>query len=804
MGYASKDIRNILVAGHAGCGKTTLTEALLYMSGASERMGRVEDGTTASDFDPEEIRRKASLNSSVVPVEYEGIKYNLIDAPGLFDFETGAAEGIMAAESVLICVSGRSGVTVGAEKAYQLALKNNKARMIFVTKTDLENADYFKILEQMKIKFGPSVCPCVVPVRLDDGTVAYINLFSQKAFKYEGGKQIQIDVPGLFDFETGAAEGIMAAESVLICVSGRSGVTVGAEKAYQLALKHNKARMVFVTKADLENADYFKILEQMKIKFGPSVCPCVVPVRLDDGTVAYINLFSQKAFKYEGGKQVQIDLPDIGHRFEGLIQAMSEAIAETDEALMEKFFEGEAFTTEEIVQGMAAGVRSGQITPVFCGSAVNGQALDMLIYNMNVLLPGADTASAVGESGGEPVEITADPAAPLCAYVFKTVADPFVGKLSFIKVLSGKLTATSNAVNARTGQPERLGKTLTVCGKKQTDTPEIAAGDIGAVAKLATAKTGDTLCDPARVVALPAPAYPTGCYRMAVKVAKKGDEGKVSGALARLIEEDPAITFVVDPETKQQIISGLGTQHLEVALAKLKNKFGVEITLENPRVPYRESIRKSCKAQGRHKKQTGGHGQFGDVWIQFEPIEGEGIEFAENVFGGSVPKNFFPAVEKGVRQAAEHGVLAGYPMVGMKATLLDGSYHPVDSSEMAFIMAAKLAYKAAIPEAGPVLLEPIGALKAHVPADNTGDIMGEVTKRRGRVLGMNPDDDGLQVVEAEVPMAEMQDFTTFLRQLTQGRGYYTFEFVRYETLPQMLESKVIEKAKALGNFADED
>ena len=533
MDYASKDIRNILVAGHAGCGKTTLVEALLYLSGATERMGRVEDGTTASDFDPEEARRKASLNSSVIPVEYEGIKYNLIDTPGLFDFETGAAEGVMAAESVLICVSGRSGVSVGAEKAYRLACKQNKARMIFVTK------------------------------------------------------------------------------------------------------------------ADLENADYFKILEQMKIEFGPSVCPCVVPVRLDDGTVAYINLFSQKAFKYEGGKQIQIDLPDIGHRFEGLIQAMSEAIAETDEALMEKFFEGEPFTTEEIVQGMAAGVRTGQITPVFCGSAVNNQALDMLLYNMNVLLPGADTAAAVGETkDGEPVEVTADPDAPVCAYVFKTVADPFVGKLSFIKVLSGKLTATSNVVNARTGQPERLGKTLTACGKKQTDTAAIGTGDIGAVAKLATAKTGDTLCDPARVVALPAPSYPIASYRMAVKVAKKGDEGKVSGALTRLMEEDPAITFQVDPETKQQIIGGLGTQHLEVAVAKLKNKFGVEITLETPRVPYRESIRKSCKAQGRHKKQTGGHGQFGDVWIQFEPIEGEDIEFAENVFGGSVPKNYFPAVER--------------------------------------------------------------------------------------------------------------------------------------------------------------
>ena len=693
MEYASKDIRNILVAGHAGCGKTTLVEALLYLSGATERMGRVEDGTTASDFDPEEAKRKASLNSSVVPVEIGGTKYNLVDVPGLFDFEAAGAEGLAAVESVMICVSGRSGVSVGAEKAYRQAVRQNKARLVFVTKTDLENADYFKILEQMKIRFGPSVCPCVVPARLDDGTVAYINLFSQKAFKYESGKQ------------------------------------------------------------------------------------------------------------------VQIELPDIGHRFEGLIQAMNEAIAETDETLMEKFFEGEPFTTEEIVAGMAAGVRTGQITPVFCGSAVNLQALDMLLYNLKELLPAPDAAPAVAETAdGEPVEIAADPAAPTCAYVFKTVADPFVGKLSFIKVLAGRLTAASNVVNARTGQPERLGKTLTVCGKRQTDTPAIPAGDIGAVAKLPTAKTGDTLCDPARVVSLPAPVYPAACYRMAVKVAKKGDEGKVSGALARLMEEDPSITFTVDPETKQQVIAGLGTQHLEVAVAKLKNKFGVEITLEAPRVPYRESIRKSCKAQGRHKKQTGGHGQFGDVWIQFEPCEGDEIQFEEKVFGGSVPKNFFPAVEKGVRQAAAHGVLAGYPMVGMKATLLDGSYHPVDSSEMAFIMAAKLAYKAAIPEAGPVLLEPIGTLQAHVPADNTGDIMGEVTKRRGRVLGMSPDpeEEGGQVVEAEVPMAEMQDFTTYLRQLTQGRGHFTFRFVRYETLPQMLEAKVIEQARALGNLSEED
>lgn len=691
MDYTSKDIRNIMVAGHSGCGKTTLVEALLNMSGATERVGRVEDGTTASDFDPEEIRRKVSLNASVVPVEKDGTKFNLIDVPGLFDFETGCAEAAMAAESVLILVSGRSGVSVGAEKAYKLAVRNHKARMIFVNKMDLENADYFKILENLKTEFGPSVCPAVVPTRLDDGTVAYLNLFSRKAFKYESGKQIQID------------------------------------------------------------------------------------------------------------------LPDMGHRLEGLIAAMDEAIAETDEELMMKFFDGEPFTVDEIVQGMATGVRTGQITPVFCGSATNRQALDMLLRNMKELLPGADTAKAEAETAdGDVVELTPDPAAPVCAYVFKTVADPFVGKLSYIKVISGKLTGGATVTNARTGQTERLGKTLTVCGKKQTDTPAIVAGDIGAVAKLTTARTGDTLCDAARVVSLPAPTYPVATYRMAIKVAKKGDEGKVSGAIARLIEEDPAISYVMDSETKQQVISGLGSQHLEVAVAKLKNKFGVEVTLEEPRVPYRESIRKSFRAQGRHKKQTGGHGQFGDVWIEFSPIEGDAIEFEEKVFGGSVPKNFFPAVEKGIRQAAEKGVLAGYPMVGMRATLDDGSYHPVDSSEMAFIMAAKLAYKAAVPKAGPVLLEPIGTLKAHVPADNTGDIMSEVTKRRGRVLGMNPDDDHLQVVEAEVPMAEMQDFTTFLRQLTQGRGWFTFEFVRYETLPQMLEAKVIEQAKALGNLAGDD
>ncbi|WP_294527111.1 elongation factor G [uncultured Allofournierella sp.] len=694
MNYANKDIRNILVAGHAGCGKTTLIEALLFSTDPEmQRAGTVQDGNTVCDFDPEEQKRHASLAAAVAPVEYDGVKLNFIDAPGLFDFELGMYEGIQAAESVLITVSARS------------------------------------------------------------------------------------------------------------------GVTVGAEKAFHLAEKHGKSKIVFVNKTDLENANYYKILENLKTKFGPSICPCVVPVRQDDGTILYVNLFSQKAFKYESGKQVQVELPEMGHRLEGLVAAMSEAVAETDDELMEKFFSGEPFTTEEIVNGLAKGCRTGAITPVFCGSAVNQQGLDMLLYNLKVLLPSPADAPAVlaEDAAGEPVEVTCDEAAPLAAYVFKTVADPFVGKLSYVKVASGTLKSDSALVNARTGEAERMGKLLYVKGKKQTDTNVIGAGDIGAVTKLPAAQTGDTLCEAGRVVKLPAPTFPTPTLSMAIRVAKKGDEGKIGAALARLMEEDPTLTYRVDTETGQQIISGLGEQHLDVVVAKLKAKFGVDVELTVPRVGYRESVRKKCKAQGRHKKQTGGHGQFGDVWIEFEPCDSEELVFEEKVFGGSVPKNYFPAVEKGLRQAAEHGVLAGYPVVGLKATLLDGSYHPVDSSEMAFIMAAKLAYKAALPEAGPMILEPVGTLKAHVPADNTGDVMGDVTKRRGRVLGMNPDEDGLQEVVAEVPMAEMQDFTTFMRQLTQGRGHFTLEFARYEPLPSNLEGKVIEEAKKLrGNTDDEE
>ena len=413
----------------------------------------------------------------------------------------------------------------------------------------------------------------------------------------------------------------------------------------------------------------------------------------------------------------------------------------------------------------------------------------------------ADKGAEIGvDVDGNPVEIAVKEDAATAAIVFKTVADPFIGKLSYVKVLSGKISTETPLINMRTGNTERVGKTVMMCGKKQEDVKAITAGDIGAIPKLASVNTGDTLCAPARKVTLDGIAYPTPEMRMAIVPKNKGDEDKVAQGIMRLAEEDPTIRFENNAETKEMVISGMGEQHLDVIVSKLKTKFGVDVTLRSPRVPYRETIRKTVSVQGRHKKQTGGHGQFGDVVINFEPCDSEQVVFEEKVFGGSVPKNFFPAVEKGVRLAAEKGVLAGYPVVGLKATLLDGSYHPVDSSEMAFIMAAKLAYKAAMPEAGPVILEPIHTLKAHVPNDNTGDIMGDVTKRRGRVLGMEPDEDGMQTVIAEVPLAELSNFTTFIRQITQGRGWFTTEFARYEILPEMLVPAVVEQAKKLGNL----
>ena len=566
----------------------------------------------------------------------------------------------------------------------------------------------------------------------------------------------------------------------------------------------SKATLFFVSKLDVEHSDFYKVFEELKSTFGPSVCPIVVPYVEDQQVKCYINLIDMKAYTYDDkGEAHEVDMPDFGHRLDGLTAAVSEAVAETDESLFEKYFSGEQFTRDEIIRGVHTGVTNGSISPVLCGCSTNLQGIDMLLDCIVDLLPspwekGAEVAV---DAEGEPVEVPCTDEAPLAAYVFKTIADPFVGKLSYVKVISGKLAADSAPINSRTGQPERLGKIIYIRGKKQEDTAYITAGDIGAVTKLAATETGDALCDPKKVLSFDPIYFPHPCLTMAIKAEAKGDEAKIASALQRLMEEDPTLAYENNAETHQQLISGLGEQHLDVLVSKLKNKFGVSVSLEVPRVAYRETIRKKVKVQGKHKKQSGGHGQFGDVWVEFEPTVGDDLVFEEKVFGGAVPKSFFPAVEKGLQDCVKHGVLAGYPVVGLKATLVDGSYHPVDSSEMSFKMAASLAYKAGMPQASPVLLEPIGNLKVYVPDSNTGDIIGDLNKRRGRVLGMNPANDGLQEIEADVPMSEMSDFATAIRSMTQGRGYFTLEFARYEQLPSNLEAKVIEEAK---KFASEE
>lgn len=688
--YLAARIRNIALTGHSDSGKTSLAEALLFKAGASDRLGKTSEGNTVCDFDPEEIKRKVSVCTAVAPFAWGSTKINLIDTPGLFDFAGEAAQGVRAAESLLIAVSGKSGVDVGTEKAYKMAKDLSKATLFFVSKLDVEHSDFYKVFEELKSTFGPSVCPIVVPYVEDQQVKCYINLIDMKAYTYD-----------------------------------------------------------------------------------------------------------------DKGEAHEVDMPDFGHRLDGLTAAVSEAVAETDESLFEKYFSGEQFTRDEIIRGVHTGVTNGSISPVLCGCSTNLQGIDMLLDCIVDLLPspwekGAEVAV---DAEGEPIEVPCTDEAPLAAYVFKTIADPFVGKLSYVKVISGKLAADSAPINSRTGQPERLGKIIYIRGKKQEDTAYITAGDIGAVTKLAATETGDALCDPKKVLSFDPIHFPHPCLTMAIKAEAKGDEAKIASALQRLMEEDPTLAYENNAETHQQLISGLGEQHLDVLVSKLKNKFGVSVSLEVPRVAYRETIRKKVKVQGKHKKQSGGHGQFGDVWVEFEPTVGDDLVFEEKVFGGAVPKSFFPAVEKGLQDCVKHGVLAGYPVVGLKATLVDGSYHPVDSSEMSFKMAASLAYKAGMPQASPVLLEPIGNLKVYVPDSNTGDIIGDLNKRRGRVLGMNPANDGLQEIEADVPMSEMSDFATAIRSMTQGRGYFTFEFARYEQLPSNLEAKVIEEAK---KFASEE
>lgn len=681
--YAPDQIRNIALAGHASKGKTTLLEAMLHLAGATERAGKVADGNTVTDFDAEEKKRHISMASAVASIEYKSKKLNFIDTPGLFDFEQGAFEGLRAAETAVIVVSARSGLAVGAEKAFKNAGSRRMARVLVTTKMDDDRADFYKSFNGIVAKFGTAACPVVVPI-------------------IPGGK-----------------------------------------------------------------------------------------------VAAYYNMIDGKAYAYADGKRTESDAqPDDAPRFAAVQAVFTEAVASADEELMEKYFEGEELTPEEKIRGLKAGVADGSIIPVFALSGLAETACDLLLDFLAEVCP-APKSEYAADADGEPIELTPDPNGPLAAVCFKTVADPFIGKLSYFKVISGKITAATPAYNARTGKEERMGKLVSVFGAKQTDISELSAGDIGAVTKLGGFATGDTLCSAAQVVTLDGVHIPSATYAMAVEVAKKGEEEKVASGLSRLCEEDPSLHFGVNNETHQQILSGLGEQHLDVAMARLKSKFGVEATLVQPRVAYRETITMKVSAQGRHKKQSGGHGQFGDVFIEFEPYDTEELVFAERVVGGAVPKNFFPAVEKGLRESMQKGVLAGYPMVGVKATLFDGSYHPVDSSEMSFKTAASLAYKEGIPKAMPVLLEPILTVTATVNDEAMGDVIGDINKRRGRVLGMTPSGDGSQEILAEVPESEMSTFSTAMRQMTQGRGSFTTAFARYDRCPEHIAQKIKAEASQL-------
>ena len=601
---------------------------------------------------------------------------------------------------------------------------------------------------------------------------------------YQKTKINILDTPGYFDFAGEVVEALRVADTGIIVVSAKDGVNVGTEKAWKSLNDANLPKAIYISKLDEEHADYFTALNALREKFGPSVSPMAAPIVEGGKPVGIVDIVARKAYKYNGSKRSECPVPDsMADRVEELYNEIAENAAGTSEELMEKYLETMELSADEIYGALTTGIAEGEIVPVFCGSASTGMGTLELLDAIKNFFPAP-------HEGGEPV----NESGPARAIVYKTMSDQF-GKFSLFKVISGKVTPDMTLTNARSGAQEKLGHIYFMQGKKNVEVQEISCGDIGAVSKLSDTKTADTLCDAKAVEAAPGIEFATPCYSMAIAPKTKGQEDKVAQGLTRLNDEDRSFTITNNAETKQMVIAGAGDIQLDVLCNKLKNKFGVEVELSPARVAYREKIRKPLKAHGRHKKQSGGHGQFGDVWIEFEPQEEqEDMIFAENVFGGSVPKNFFPAVEKGLRECCTKGVLAGYPMVYLKATLYDGSYHPVDSSEMAFKTAASLAYKELI-NASPVILEPIGLLKVTIPDANMGDIMSDISsKRRGTVMGMNAEG-GMQTVEAEVPMAEMSSYAIDLRSMTQGRGSFTLEFVRYAEAPPAVPQKLIDEAK---------
>ena len=686
--YRTDEIRNVVLLGHGGSGKTSLAEAMAYVSGATNRMGKITDGNTISDFDKEEQKREFSISTSLIPIEWEKAKINILDTPGYFDFVGEVEEAVSAADAAVIVVSGKAGVEVGTEKAWELCDKYKLPRMVYVTEMDVDDASFRQVVQDLTDRYGKVIAPHFQPIRENEKLVGYVNVIKNAARRYTGvGQREECEIP-----------------------------------------------------------EYCK----------PN-----------------LEIYRDK---------------------------LLEAVAETSEAFMERYFDGDEFSVEEIRSAMRTEVMDGDIVPVAMGSNIQAQGVANLLSDIVRFFPSPDNRSCAGinRKTNEIFEGNYDFAKAKSAYVFKTMVDPFIGKYSFIKVCSGVLKGDDTLYNGDSDAEAKLGKIYTMVGNKPTEVSELFAGDIGAIAKLANTKTGDTLSTKNTPVMYGKTEYSKPYTYMKYICNNKGDEDKVSQALQKMMAEDVTLKTVNDSENRQTLLYGMGDQHLEITASKLATRYKCEIKLETPKVAFRETIKKKSDVDSKYKKQSGGHGQYGHVKMRFEAsgdLETPYV-FEEEVVGGAVPKNYFPAVEKGLQEAVVKGPLAGYPVVGVKAVLYDGSYHPVDSSEMAFKTATIQAFKKGFMEASPVLLEPIASLTVTVPDDYTGDVMGDLNKRRGRVLGMNPVSGGKQEIVADIPMTGLFGYCTVLRSMTGGRGVYSYEFSRYEQAPSdVQEAEIAKRAK---------
>ncbi|MDD5940204.1 MAG: elongation factor G [Lachnospiraceae bacterium] len=693
--YTTDKIRNVVILGHGSAGKTTLVEAMAYLGGQTSRMGKIEDGSTVSDFTKEEQKRKFSIRTSLVPIEWNDYKINILDTPGYFDFAGEVEEAMSVADGAIIVVSGKAGIEAGTERAWDLCEKYHLPRMFFVTDMDIDTVSYRQTIEDLTAVYGKKIAPFNMPVRENNEYVGYVNVIQKVAFKWEGKDAVPADVP-----------------------------------------------------------DYAK---------------------------DYMNTYND---------------------------TLMEAVAETSEEFMDRYFAGDTFSEAEIRAAVRLSIQDGTIVPVESGSGLTARGVYTLLDDIIKYMPSAESrkVSGINTKTNEIFEANFDVLKPKTAFVFKTIVDPFIGRYSLIKVRSGVIKTDDLMYNARTDSETKIGKLYILQGNKSSEIPELHAGDLGALAKLSGVSTGDTLSTKATPVVYPGMDLPVPFTYLRYKAVNKADIDKIAQAMAKIQAEDPCFKAVNDSANGQSLIYGMGDMHLQVIQSILKNEYNVAIEVEKPKVAFRETIRKSSDVEYKYKKQTGGHGQYGHVKIKFSPLEDKTIpyEFDEEVVGGAVPKNYFPAVEKGIAESVTRGPLAAYPVVGVKAVLYDGSYHPVDSSEMAFKTAAKQAFKKGFMEASPVLMEPIVTLKVNVPDTYTGDVMGDLNKRRGRVLGMTPVPGGRQIIEAEVPQMELFDYCTTLRSMTGGRGDYSYEFARYEQAPADIQAREVaaRAEEAAAGFAE--